>query len=136
MGAPSRPPGRPTKRTKAALGRLYKAIALGLSQASACVVSGISVSALRNWRSEDPAISDGMEKARETARQEALAIIKSAAIANKEWRAASEWLKLSYGSDYRQAGGGITINNQLAVVVSEDKRQELIQRRQQMLEKS
>src|SRR4051812_8214528 len=98
-----RPPGRPTKRTKAALGKLYEAIALGLPQSGACAVSGISVSALRNWRSEDPAIGEDMEKARETARQEALGIIKSAAIANKDWRAASEWLKLSYGSDYRQA---------------------------------
>lgn len=43
-------PGRPTKLSTAVLNRLYAALEEGLPQRAACVVAGIGVTTLAEWR--------------------------------------------------------------------------------------
>jgi uncharacterized membrane protein (DUF106 family) len=80
------------------------AICDGLSYKSATVTAGIGVSTLADWREKYPELEVRMEEAREAARQKMLQRIKRAA--EDDWRAAAEWLKLSFPNDYRRATSG------------------------------
>jgi hypothetical protein len=110
-----KPPGRPTKRTEPILSRLLEALEEGLPQRSACIAAGLSVTTLRDWRNQDPTLGVRMEEAQEKARRQTIAIIKSAALA-RDWRAAAEYLKLTFPNDYRNTARiDVTATAQLRV---------------------
>src|SRR5438270_3332889 len=100
--------GRPTKFNEEVLARLYSALADGMPIKGACVVAGIGVSTLADWRERHSQIEDAMSEARECARQKALSSIKAAG--EKDWRANAEWLRLSFPADYRGSANKIKVN--------------------------
>jgi hypothetical protein len=127
--------GRPTKFNNEVLGRLYSALADGMPIKGACVVAGIGVSTLADWRERDSQIEDAMSEARECARQKALSAIKAAG--EKDWRANAEWLRLSFPADYRGNANKIEVNataSASSFVVTVDKQRELQERRRAALE--
>jgi hypothetical protein len=60
--------GRPTKYEPKTLERLCTGLADGLPIKSACIVAGISVSTLADWRGKYPELEERMIEAREVAR--------------------------------------------------------------------
>ena len=93
--------GRPTKYSPETVERLLAGLADGLSYKSACITAGIGVSTLADWREKYPELEVRMEEAREVARQKMLQRIKRAS--ENDWRAAAEWLRLTFPADYRRA---------------------------------
>lgn len=91
--------GRPTKHDEETIGRLYKALADGLPLKSACAIAGIGVQTLSAWRRIDPELELEIAAARERFRRKALQTI-SQAIADGDWRAAAEALKMCF-PEYR-----------------------------------
>jgi hypothetical protein len=71
--------GRPTKYNEETIGRLLAGLADGLPIKSACIIAGIGVSTLADWREKYPELEERMEEAREVARQKMLQRIKRAA---------------------------------------------------------
>jgi hypothetical protein len=71
--------------------------------------------------------------ARERARLKALQAIRAAG--DKDWRAHTEWLRLTFPTDYRGRGSRVEVSATATVhtVVTEEERQRLIQRHQQLL---
>src|SRR5260370_2970453 len=69
--------GRPTKFNDATLDRLCAALADGMSIKSACVVAGIGVTTLADWREEHPEIEARLAESREFVRPKALQAIKA-----------------------------------------------------------
>jgi hypothetical protein len=117
------------------LGRLYSALADGMPIKGACVVAGIGVSTLADWRERDSQIEDAMSEARERARQKALSAIKTAG--EKDWRAYAEWLRLTFPADYRGSANKIEVSataSASSFVVTVDKQRELQERRRAALE--
>lgn len=98
--------GRPTKYNKETVDRLCSALADGLSIKSACIVGGIGVTTLAEWRDQKPELETRMEEARELARQKALQGIKAAG--EKDWRAHAEWLRLTFPADYRVSANKVS----------------------------
>jgi hypothetical protein len=93
--------GRPTKYEPKTIERLCTGLADGLPIKSACIVAGISVSTLADWREKYPELEERIADARETARHKMLQRIKRAA--KDDWRAAAEWLRLTFPNDYRKS---------------------------------
>jgi hypothetical protein len=121
--------GRPTKFKDATLDRLCAALADGMSIKSACVVAGIGVTTLSEWREEYPELEDRLAESREFARQKALQGIKAAG--QKDWRAHAEWLRLSFPADYRGNANKVEVNataQASSIVLTEEERLELIER--------
>jgi hypothetical protein len=122
--------GRPTKFNDATLDRLSAALADGMSIKSACVVAGIGVATLSEWRDEHPELDDRLAESRECARQKALQAIKAAG--EKDWRAHAEWLRLSFPGDYRGNANKVEVNAIATaaspIVLTEEERLELIER--------
>jgi hypothetical protein len=126
--------GRPTKYEPKTIERLSTGLADGLPIKSACIVAGISVSTLADWREKYPVLEERMTEAREVARQKMLRRIKRAAGA--DWRAAAEWLRLTFPNDYRKPSNtSVEVNTaiQTAVICSEERRQELVKQRERLL---
>jgi anion-transporting ArsA/GET3 family ATPase len=127
--------GRPTKYEPETVDRLLVGLADGLPIKSACITAGIGVSTLSDWREKYPELEVRMEEAREKARQKMLQRIKRAA--EDDWRAAAEWLKLSFPNDYRRAtsaGNTTTHNTQInTVVLSPEKQEQLREQRRRIL---
>jgi len=127
---PHRNPGRPTKYSEETIARLCEALADGLPIKGACVVAGIGVTTLAEWREQHPGLEERMNEAREIARQKALQSIK--ARGEKDWRAHAEWLKLAFPADYRGSANKIEVSA-IAVsgtVLPEEERARLIERRE------
>jgi hypothetical protein len=61
------------------IGRLGAGLADGLPIKSACLIAGIGVSTLADWREKYPELEERMAEAREVARQKMLQQIKRAA---------------------------------------------------------
>lgn len=93
-----RPPGRPTKRTDQTLQLLFEAAATGAPIKSCCSVAGISTDTFNAWRDSDPDLQTHFDEAREKGRVAALSALQKAA--GEDWRAAAEWLRLSFRTDY------------------------------------
>jgi hypothetical protein len=75
-----------------------------------------------------------MEEARKVARQKMLQRIKRAS--ENDWRAAAEWLRLTFPADYRRSSNtNVQVNSavQTGVVITEERRRELIAQRQRIL---
>ena len=118
--------GRPTKYGPETVDRLLAALADGLTQKQACLASGICENTLAACRDKHPELEPRLAQAREQARQKALAVIKAAAESG-EWRAAEAFLRMSFPSDYKQAGAKIEVTataQQGQVVCTEEQRQD------------
>jgi hypothetical protein len=126
--------GRPTKYNEKTLARLCEALADGLPIKSACVVAGIGVTTLAEWREKYPEIEERMNQARERYREKALQTIKKA-IENDDWRAAVAALKLSF-PEYRE-NMKIDVNaiavSGTGVVLPEAERQRLLERHERAM---
>jgi hypothetical protein len=126
--------GRPTKYEPDTIGRLLVGLADGLPIKSACIIAGIGVSTLADWREKYPELEQRMAEAREKARQQALQRIKRAA--KDDWRAAVAWLRLTFPDDYRRLSNtSVEVNTavQTAVVFTEEERMRLIAQRERSL---
>jgi hypothetical protein len=97
---------------------------------SACVVAGIGVTTLNEWREKYPEIEERMSRARESYREKALQTIKKA-IANNDWRAAVAALKLAF-PEYRDLAH-VDVQVGVAVVLPEAERAKLLERRDKAL---
>ncbi len=127
--------GRPSLYKPEVVEKLLDALRAGLTHKQACLACGIGQSTLADWRERYPELEPRMEAARETARQTALEGIKTAG--EKDWRALSEWLKLTF-PEYRQ-GSSINVTatasaqQATALVVTEEQRHRLIALREKLL---
>jgi hypothetical protein len=121
--------GRPTKYNEETIARLCEALADGMPIKAACVVAGIGVTTLNEWRDKYPEIEERMSQARERYREKALQTIKRAIDAH-DWRAAVAALKLIF-PEYRDKPTQVGV--QVGVVLPEAERQKLIERRDKAL---
>jgi hypothetical protein len=127
--------GRPTKFNDDTVERLCCAIADGMPIKGACTVAGIGVSTLNEWRERYPDLEEQLADAREQARLKALQAIKAAG--DKDWRAWSEWLKLTHPADYRGSGTRVEVSataNANMPVISVERQRELQERTRKALE--
>jgi hypothetical protein len=122
--------GRPTKYNEQTIERLCAALADGLPIKGACVVAGIGVTTLAEWREKYPEIEERMSQARESYREKALQTIKRAIDAH-DWRAAVAALKLIF-PEYRESTQ-IDVNVGVAVVLPETERVKLIERHERAM---
>src|SRR6266550_4076065 len=122
--------GRPTKYSEETIARLCAALADGMPIKSACVVAGIGVTTLNEWRDKYPEIEERMNQARERYREKALQTIKKA-INNDDWRAAVAALKLIF-PEYRESTQ-IGVQVGVAVVIPEAERVKLLERHERAL---
>src|SRR4030095_4140110 len=122
--------GRPTKYNEQTIERLCAALADGLPIKGACVVAGIGVTTLAEWREKYPEIEERMSQARESYREKALQTIKRAIDAH-DWRAAVAALKLIF-PEYRESTQ-IGVNVGVAVVLPEAERVKLIERHERAM---
>ena len=123
---PSRTLGRPTKYLEATVNRLCEALADGMAIKGACVVAGIGVTTLGEWREKRPEIEERLDEAREVARQKALQAIKAAG--EKDWRAWAEWLRLTFPADYRGSGNKIEVQQAVQIRISQEQLEDLRRR--------
>ena len=125
--------GRPTKYSEETIARLCEALADGMPIKSACIVAGIGVTTLNEWRDKYPEIEERMSQGRELYREKALQTIKKA-INNNDWRAAVAALKLSF-PEYRE-NMKIDVNAVAVagtVVIPEAERQKLLERHERAM---
>jgi len=92
----------------------------------ACVVAGIGVTTLAEWRQKHPSLENRMNEARERARQDALREIKNAG--QKDWRAKAEWLRLTFPEDYRGGGHKVEVQQAVQVQVTPEQLEDLRRR--------
>jgi len=126
--------GRPTKFSEESVKRLCSAIADGMPARGACVVAGIGVTTLNEWRERYPDLQERLSDAREHARLKALQAIKAAG--ERDWRAWDAWLKLTYPADYRGTRAKIEVSafaSANMLVITEEQQRALQERRQQLL---
>jgi hypothetical protein len=125
--------GRPTKYNEKTMARFYEALADGLPIKAACIVAGIGVTTLNEWRDKYPEIEKRMNEAREQFREKALKTIKKA-IDNDDWRAAQAALKLVF-PEYRESTkidvNAIAVSG--GVVLPEAERQRLLERHEKAM---
>jgi hypothetical protein len=115
----------PTKYEPKTIERLCIGLADGLPIKSACIVASISVSTLADWRGKYPELEERMSEAREVARQKMLQRIKQAA--KDDWRAAAEWLRLTFPNDYRKPSNtNVEVTTAVQMVCSEEQRERLL----------
>ena len=84
--------GRYTKFTPKVAEKIITALSVGMTDVDACVVAGISDETLRRWRKLDVDFMERSTRAREEGWQGALAVIKHAAVKDRDWRAAGDFL--------------------------------------------
>jgi hypothetical protein len=102
----------------------------------ACIVAGIGVTTLAEWREQYPGLEVRFNEARERARQKELRKIKDAG--ERDWRASVEWLKLTFPNDYRpntkiDVTATASASAASAVVVTEERRQAILERRAEQM---
>jgi len=127
--------GRPTKFNEEVVARLCSALADGSPIKGACIVAGIGVTTLSEWRASHPELEVRMSEAREHARQKALSSIKAAG--ERDWRANAEWLRLTFPADYRGSGAKIEVSASAtanAPILTIEQQRELQERRRRLLE--
>ena len=122
--------GRPTKYSEKTIVRLCEALADGMPIKAACVIAGIGVTTLNDWRDLYPEIEERMSQARERYREKALQTIKKA-INNDDWRAAVTALKLIF-PEYRDSTQ-IGVQVDVAVVIPEAERVKLLERHERAM---
>jgi hypothetical protein len=122
--------GRPTKYNEETITRLCAALADGMPIKAACVVAGIGVTTLNEWRDKYPELEERISRARESYREKALQTIKKA-ITNDDWRAAVAALKLAF-PEYRDRAQ-VDVQVGVAVVLPEADRVKLIERHERAM---
>jgi hypothetical protein len=125
--------GRPTKYGEETIARLCATLAGGMPIKAACVIAGIGVTTLNEWREKYPEIEERMNQARECYREKALQTIKRA-IDAPDWRAAVAALKLIF-PEYRESTK-IDVNAIAVagtVVIPEAERQKLLERHERAM---
>jgi len=130
----ARPIGRPTKFSEETIERLCGAVGDGMPIKGACVVAGIGVTTLNEWRERYPDLQERLMNAREHARLKALQAIKAAG--DKDWRAWDAWLKLTHPAEYRGSGAKVQVSALASVsgpIITEEKRRELQEIRRRLL---
>jgi hypothetical protein len=133
--ASERQVGRPTKYNEETVARLCEALGDGMSIKSGCVIAGIGVQTLSDWRREYPELEQRLTESRELFREKALQTIKKA-IYQDDWRAAAKALELIFPADYR-AGNKVTATataTASTAVVSVEKQKELQERKARALQ--
>ena len=126
--------GRPTKFTEKTVECLCSAIADGMPIKGACVVAGIGVTTLNEWRERYPDLQERLSDAREHARLKALQTIKAAG--ERDCRAWSEWLKLTNPAEYRGRGAKIEVSafaSANMLVISVEQQRAIQEQRQRLL---
>jgi len=126
---------RPTKYNEETVARLCKALGDGMSIKSGCVIAGIGVQTLGDWRKEYPELEQRLTEARELFREKALQTIKKA-IYQDDWRAAAKALELIFPDDYR-AGNKVTATATATAstfILTVERQRELQERRRAALE--
>jgi hypothetical protein len=105
---------RRSKYTPQLVNELIQAIELGMTDGDACLVAGLSESQFYHWLKTKPEFADRVTCARAKGWLSDLAIIKRAAVQDRDWRAAAEHLDRTR-SPYRKSqdltvthGGSIT----------------------------
>jgi hypothetical protein len=116
---------------------VLSAIEDGLSVRQACAYAGISTATFASWKTKYPRIEQLFEEARESARLNALKTIKDAS--KDDWRAAAEFLRLSFYPNYNNPTASVNVNA-LAVAATpptldEETRMRLIAQREASLAK-
>ena len=127
--------GRPTKFNDETVERLCAAMGDGMPIRGACVVAGIGVTTLKEWRERYPDLEERIADAREHARLRALQAIKAAG--DKDWRALAEWLKLTHPTDYRGSGARVQVSASAIAsgpIMTDEKLAELQAARRRMIE--
>jgi transposase-like protein len=119
--------GHTASRSALALPKILLALSAGLTQEQAAKAVGINRTTLHRWREAMPEFAANVDAAREHARQEALERLRAAG--KQDWKAISEWLRLSF-AEYRTGNGpSVNVNtNVAAVVIGSEKRKELQER--------
>jgi hypothetical protein len=133
-GTDERPLGRPTKFNDETIVRLCTALSDGMPIKGACVVAGIGVTTLNEWRDKYPDLEERLSDAREQARLKALQAIKTAG--EKDWRACAEWLRLTFPADYRGSGAKIEVSASATAntpILTIERQRELQERRAKAL---
>ncbi len=92
--------GRPTKRTPENRAKILEALELGTSFDSAAKYAGMDPDTLRTWRREDTSFFEDCEKARGRMQVTMLAVIKRAAITEKQWQAAAWKLERIFPEEF------------------------------------
>jgi hypothetical protein len=86
------------KYTEQNVDAFVKAIRMGMKIKNSCELIGISQETYFTWMKEHPEFSDSIKRARGERTQEALAIIRKAAI--KSWQAAAWYLERTFPDQY------------------------------------
>jgi len=124
--------GRPTKYNDKTMGRFYEALADGMPINGACVIAGVGVTTLNEWRDKYPEVEERMSQARERFREKALQTIGKA-IDRDDWRAAQAALKMIF-PEYRESQA-INVNATAQVagfVLAEPERLKVVEARRQL----
>ena len=127
--------GRPTKFNYETVERLCAAMADGMPIKGACLVAGIGVTTLKEWRERYADLEERIANAREHARLRALQAIKAAG--EKDWRAWAEWLKLTHPAEYRGSGAKIEVSALASAsgpVMTEERLRELQEIRRRLIQ--
>ena len=94
--------GRKSKYTPETVTKIVNALNAGMTDADACSVAGISQDTFYHWRNTKSEFSERTTRAREEGWLSDLAVIRRAAIEDRDWRAAAEHLDRSR-SPYRRS---------------------------------
>lgn|SRR5262249_55308588 len=123
--------GRPTKYNEQTLACLYEALGDGMPINGACVIAGVGVTTLNEWRDKYPEVEERMSQARERFRKKALQTIGKA-IDRDDWRAAQAALKMIF-PEYRESQAiNVNATAQAGFVMAEPERVKLIEARRQL----
>lgn len=103
--------GRRTKYTPQTVEKIITALSVGMTDKDASIVAGIDEATFYRWRNEKSEFSERTTRAREEGWQGALAVIKHAAIKDRDWRAAGEFLDRTK-SAYRKSNETVLSNGE------------------------
>ena len=94
--------GRRSKYTPALVDALLTAIGIGMTDGDACAIAGISEKTFYQWQGTKSEFRDRVTRARPQGWLADLALIKRAAMEDRDWRAAAEHLDRTR-SPYRKS---------------------------------
>ena len=125
--------GRPSKFKTRAVKRLLWGLSNGLEIQQACKFAGIGRTTLHDWQQQYPGLQPLLERARERAREKALAALKDIAEKDRDRQAWTDFLRFSFFQDYRSGNQvNVSANAQAAapLVIDEATRQRLLEQRE------
>jgi hypothetical protein len=96
------PAGRKSKYTPEVVTKIVNALNAGMTDADACAVAGIDDKTFYRWQQQKSEFHEKTTRARQEGWLSDLAVIRRAAIEDRDWRAAAEHLDRSR-SPYRKS---------------------------------